>query len=99
MIVRIVKLHLKEDAVTAFLSNFEVIKRRIRQFPGNQKLVLYQDISNPCIFFTYSFWNSEADLNAYRQSDFFDAVWRETKLMFAGKPEAWSVNQITEVFV
>ncbi|MFY7666330.1 putative quinol monooxygenase [Flavobacterium sp.] len=99
MIIRIVKLQLKPDAMPSFLANFEVIKERIRNFPGNQKLVLYQDVADSCIFFTYSFWDSEAALNAYRQSDFFDAVWSETKLMFAGKPEAWSVNQITEVFV
>jgi (4S)-4-hydroxy-5-phosphonooxypentane-2,3-dione isomerase len=29
--------------------------------------------------------------NRYRQSEFFKITWEKTKVLFAGKPEAWSV--------
>ena len=43
------------------------------------------------MFFTYSYWNSENDLNEYRNSELFAKVWAETKPMFAEKAQAWSV--------
>jgi heme-degrading monooxygenase HmoA len=55
---------------------------------------LYQDKNNPSIFFTYSFWETEQDLENYRQSALFDDVWTFTKKLFNDKPEAWSVNKV-----
>ena len=62
MLVRIVKLTFHEDKIPAFLANFEEVKNNIRGFKGNQFLELYQDKNNPCIFFTYSYWENEEAL-------------------------------------
>jgi heme-degrading monooxygenase HmoA len=43
------------------------------------------------VFFTYSKWESEADLNHYRFSAFFKETWTKTKMLFAAQPNAWSV--------
>lgn len=94
MLVRIVKLTFQEDKIEAFLTNFEEIKNQIRGFEGNHLLELYQDKSNPCIFFTYSYWENENALDNYRKSAFFSEVWNYTKTLFADKPEAWSVNKL-----
>ena len=97
MFIRIVKMRFHEDKIEAFLNNFEEVKHHIRNFEGNRFLELYQDKNNPEIFFTYSYWETEADLENYRQSALFDEVWTFTKQLFNDKPEAWSVDKIVSL--
>lgn len=94
MFVRIVKMSFHEDKIPAFLENFHSVKAQIRNYPGNNFLELYQDKNNPCIFFTYSIWNEESDLENYRHSDLFKEVWTFTKALFNDKPQAWSVDKL-----
>lgn len=94
MFVRIVKLRFHEENIPAFLENFEEVKEKIRSFEGNQFLELYQDKNDKRTFFTYSYWESEKHLEAYRNSDLFKGVWSFTKTLFSDKPEAWSVDKI-----
>lgn len=93
MIIRIVKMTFQADKVSEFLSVFNESKERIRNMPGCSHLELLSDINSPNVFFTYSYWNSEHDLNAYRDSELFSKVWSNTKILFEAKPEAWSVEQ------
>ncbi|SFW26030.1 putative quinol monooxygenase [Cellulophaga fucicola] len=93
MIVRIVKLTFKTENIVSFENIFNESKHFIRNFEGCNFLELYQDKHNPTIFFTYSYWDSEAALNVYRHSDLFTSVWAKTKVLFADKPEAWTVNK------
>lgn len=94
MLVRIVKLSFHQDKIPAFLENFELVKNQIRNFPGNRLLELYQDKTNASIIFTYSYWDSEEDLENYRKSELFTEVWGFTKQLFNDKPEAWSVDKL-----
>ncbi|MEK6153537.1 antibiotic biosynthesis monooxygenase [Flavobacteriaceae bacterium 3-367] len=91
MLVRIVKLTFKKENIVSFEQIFKETKNTIRNFSGCSFLELYQDMNDPNVFFTYSYWDSEKDLEAYRNSDFFKQVWSRTKPLFAEKPEAWSV--------
>lgn len=93
MIIRIVKMTFQQEKVSEFLSVFNESKTFIRNMPGCSHLELLNDINSPTIFFTYSYWNSEEDLNAYRNSELFSTVWSKTKVLFSAKPEAWSVEQ------
>jgi heme-degrading monooxygenase HmoA len=95
MFVRIVKLSFHPENIPSFLENFESVKNQIRNFPGNRLLELYQDKSNLSVFFTYSYWESEEDLEKYRNSALFNEVWDFTKKLFNDKPEAWSVDKIS----
>ena len=97
MLVRIVKMSFHDKHIPAFLENFDVMKEHIRNSKGNQFLELYQDKNNTNIFFTYSYWDSEEDLNNYRKSALFDEVWTFTKKLFNDKPEAWSVNKLVSL--
>lgn len=97
MFIRIVKMRFQEDKIEAFLENFEQIKHKIRGFEGNQFLELYQDKNDNRIFFTYSFWETEAHLEKYRHSELFNEVWTYTKAMFSDKPEAWSVDRVASL--
>ncbi|MCA0348073.1 MAG: antibiotic biosynthesis monooxygenase [Bacteroidetes bacterium] len=94
MFIRIVKMSFHQENISKFLENFDLMKEKIRNSEGNRYLELYQDKNNPCIFFTYSFWETEQDLENYRQSALFDEVWTFTKKLFNDKPEAWSVDKI-----
>ncbi len=97
MLVRIVKMSFHEENIPAFLKNFEVMKSHIRNSPGNRFLELYQDKNNASIFFTYSYWETEEDLENYRKSALFDEVWTFTKKLFNDKPEAWSVKKLVSL--
>ncbi|MEE9363678.1 MAG: antibiotic biosynthesis monooxygenase [Cellulophaga sp.] len=94
MLVRIVKLTFKREHIEKFQQIFEDSKEAIRGTEGCCFLELYQDKGNPCLFFTYSHWNTETDLDTYRNSEFFKSVWKKTKTLFSDKPEAWSLNKM-----
>lgn len=94
MFTRIVKMEFKKEKVQDFLHNFEAVKENIRHFPGCEFLELYQDKDNTNIFFTYSKWNTETDLENYRNSELFQQVWSFTKTLFSAKPQAWSVDTV-----
>lgn len=94
MFVRIVKMSFHEENIPAFLENFELMKTKIRNAHGNRLLELYQDKNDACIFFTYSYWETEEDLENYRKSVLFNDVWAFTKKLFNAKPEAWSVDKL-----
>ncbi len=97
MFVRIVKLSFHQENIPAFLENFEVMKEKIRNAPGNRLLELYQDKDNPDLFFTYSYWDTVEDLENYRKSELFDGIWSFTKKLFNAKPEAWSVDKLVSL--
>lgn len=97
MLVRIVKLSIEPSRIEEFLANFEASKTKIRNFEGCNFLELYRDQNNTDIFFTYSYWNSENDLENYRHSELFKGIWAKTKPMFNAKPEAWSVNKLASL--
>ena len=86
-----------EIHIDEFLANFNLIKERIRNFKGCSFLELYRDKNQPNIFFTYSYWDTEADLENYRNSTLFKEVWANTKSFFNDKPEAWSVDKVVSL--
>jgi quinol monooxygenase YgiN len=97
MLVRIVKMSFHEDKISKFLENFEVIKEKIRNAPGNRLLKLYQDKTYQGIFFIYSYWKTEQDSENYRNSELFFEIWSDTKKLFNKKPEAWSVDKLVSL--
>jgi autoinducer 2-degrading protein len=97
MIIRIVKMTFKPEAVKDFQALFENYKSEIVSQPGCNKLSLLRDINNTNIFMTYSWWDSQEDLNNYRHSNTFGIVWPATKALFSKKPEAWSVEEVVKV--
>jgi hypothetical protein len=96
MITRLVKLELTADKADQFKLIFDRYKDKIRSQQGCHHVELLHDIKQPETFFTYSVWESEADLNAYRKSELFGEVWPLTKTFFSEKAEAWSLEKISE---
>ncbi len=85
----------KADKIDVFLTNFNNNKEKIRNTKGCNLLELYRDKTNLNIFFTYSYWETEQDLENYRNSDLFINVWAKTKVLFNDKPKAWSLEKIS----
>jgi quinol monooxygenase YgiN len=96
MLLRIVKMIFDPNRTDDFIKAFELRRNLIASFEGCQGVELLRDINQPNIFFTYSTWQSEAALEKYRQSELFTTTWDEVKQLFAGKPEAWSVEQLKQ---
>ena len=94
MLKRIVKMSFDPEKVKDFLAVFNTNKIQIRTFPGCYHLELWNSKTEPNVFFTYSFWEDEAALQAYRSSDLFNQTWAKTKVLFNDKPIAWSVEMV-----
>lgn len=92
MIKRFVKMTFKTENIERFKDIFNASKNLISAMEGCNHVELLQDINNPNIFFTLSIWEDPKYLEAYRQSALFEGVWAKTKILFAEKPEAWSLT-------
>ena len=93
MIIRIVKMTFQPERLQEFFRLFEKQQARIREFEGCLHLELWQDLHDQRVCFTHSHWMNEDALQAYRQSPFFRETWQQTKVLFAEKPEAWTLTQ------
>ena len=92
---RIVKMTFELEKCDDFQTFFNEIKDQIQSQPGCQEVKLLRDNANSGIFFTFSIWEDQAALDAYRQTELFAKVWPTVKLWFAAKPEAWSTEEIS----
>ncbi|MFN0204070.1 MAG: putative quinol monooxygenase [Bacteroidia bacterium] len=97
MITRIVRMEFQADKVADFMNIFEESKTRIRNFEGCSHLTLFGDAANPNVRVTYSIWESEKALENYRNSELFRQTWAKTKVLFAQKPIAFSLQSLIEV--
>lgn len=92
--IRIVKMTFRADCIEAFKATFHKSKPTILTFSGCSEVRLLQDDQNPCIMTTYSVWESQEHLDAYRSSEFFKSTWKHTKTLFSDKPDAISYSRI-----
>ena len=90
-------MEFEEELIPQFLAIFAASREKIRSFPGCTHLQLLQGEADPRIFFTYSHWLAEGDLDSYRNSDLFRGVWRSTRKLFRAAPKAWSLTDQTQV--
>lgn len=93
MIVRIVKMSFVPGKENDFLEVFAASHHLIRGFEGCTHLELLRDKKDPCVFFTYSHWDSEQHLEAYRNSELFKNVWARTSALFREKAAAWTLEK------
>jgi len=90
-------MEFEKERIPDFLKIFAASRDQIRSFSGCRFLQLLQDENDSCIFFTYSQWEKQEDLNAYRNSDLFQRVWANTRKLFRKTAEAWSLTDQTEI--
>jgi len=95
MIIRLVQMTFKQENVIKFKSIFEDKKEHIRAFHGCQYLELLQgQDTKGNVFYTYSHWDSQEDLDNYRHSHLFAETWKETKALFSEKAQAISLDRL-----
>lgn len=94
MITRIVKMTFRPEACADFVEVFNQSKHLIRGFEGCRYLELLREKPEGNIFFTYSRWEGEEHLENYRHSQLFADTWARTKVLFADKPQAWTVDVV-----
>ena len=82
----------KPENIHSFERIFKGSRKKILGFPGCKHVELLQDVKDPTVFFTYSHWESEEALEAYRESDYFRKVWGQTRVLFRARPRAWSLR-------
>lgn len=97
MLIRIVRMTFQPEKVADFLDIFEQSKEKIRARQGCHRLELLRDLNHSNVYLTYSYWDDEAALNAYRDSELFKTTWAKTKVLFADKPTAYSVERLQEL--
>ena len=97
MLIRIVRMTFREEAVGDFLRIFEGSKQAIRRFDGCHHLELMKDENHTNVYYTYSHWSSESHLDEYRNSSLFEETWAKTKRLFSDKPQAFSLKKFLEV--
>jgi len=85
-------MHFEPEVIEDFLAQFDEVKSKILAFEGCRHLELLQQTGRPEVVFTYSIWNSEADLEHYRQSTLFRTTWRNTKRHFRFPAQAWTLD-------
>src|SRR5436190_4602276 len=93
MITRLVKLTLIPAEINVFIDLFMQSEANINSSPGCRMLKIYKDINKSHIIFTYSEWDSETDLNNYRNSEFFKDLWSKAKTCFSAPAQAWSLDE------
>ena len=80
-----------------FLEIFQQHKHLIRSAKGCTHLELLRDTHNPLSYTTLSYWDSERELEAYRNSELFKDVWGRVKVFFSAPTQAFSLEKIEEL--
>ncbi len=94
MLIRIVRMTFRPEALEAFMEIFDASAPKIRAFPGCLHLELWQDQHDPNILTTHSHWTGPDALERYRQSDLFKQTWAKTRPLFAAPPLAFSNHEL-----
>jgi len=92
MVKRIVRMHFYPEQTGMFEKIFDASKDKIMASKGCIGLELYTDLSQPEIYYTWSTWQTEEDLQLYRNSELFKNTWKKTKILFKEKAVAWTLN-------
>jgi quinol monooxygenase YgiN len=87
----------RPEAVGAFLAIWEESRASIRAQPGCIEVQLYKDHTASEVYYTLSRWATMSDLDAYRRSGVFGAVWPKTKALFAVPAQTFSLDAVPEV--
>lgn len=90
MLIRLVRMTFQRESLAEFHSLFDESAELIRAFPGCNHLELWQDAHDPTVLTTYSLWDSEHALTAYRESPLFLDTWEKARSFFSAPPVAAS---------
>ncbi|GAB4282635.1 MAG: hypothetical protein Kow0068_07300 [Marinilabiliales bacterium] len=91
MITRIVKMEINEADIDSYLEKVQSVLDKIKSFDGCVSINILNDKEVSNRFFSYSTWESEEKLDAYRNSEWFKQIWSEIRQYFKSPAQAWMV--------
>ncbi|MBI4648104.1 MAG: antibiotic biosynthesis monooxygenase [Bacteroidia bacterium] len=94
MITRIVKVSVHDSKIDDFVSFMESVRDHMLAFNGCEHWEVLNDKTNKNIFFSYSIWKSEKELEAYKYSTLYKQIWSTCKQWFTKESQAWTVDNI-----
>lgn len=94
MLIRLVSMHFRAEACEEFLNIFNQSAPLIRAFSGCLYVELLRDQADASQFYTYSYWENEEAIEAYRNSELFQTTWSATKVLFDQKPTAKTLCRV-----
>lgn len=94
MLTRIVTMTFQEEKVDEFIREFFNRKNKIESMPGCHSVKLLKDYRQNNIISTLSYWDSNEDLQHYRNSELFKETWSIVKPMFSENATAKSLVTI-----
>lgn len=93
MLHRIVRMVFDKDTKAQFTDIFYQKQPFIQAMDGCISVDLMNDERDEMAMATYSLWESEQYLEAYRHSELFIETWKEVKPLFSEKAKAWSYTK------
>jgi len=97
MIKRIVRLTMKDTvSMQAFEDIYERRNPHKKSVKGCLDVKVMRDVNEENVYYTVSTWESNGDLEAYRQSPYFKETWPMVKANLAKRAEAYSMMEIEE---
>ena len=97
MLLRTVRMTFDPARLGDFLALFAEARPKIAAAPGCRHLELWQDARFPNVLTTFSRWDDDAALQAYRRSELFTTTWARTTPLFAAAPVAHSQHVVEVV--
>ena len=94
MLFRTVRMTFDPARVEDFLALFAEARPKIAAVPGCRHLELWRDARFPNVLTTFSHWDDDDALQAYRRSDLFRETWARTTPLFAAPPVAHSSRRV-----
>ncbi len=97
MVQRIVRLEFDPAKVAEFKQLFADVRDKVRTFAGCRAMALYQDEESASVLYTVSDWDSADALEAYRHSELFASTWARMRVLFNGRPQAFTIKLLERV--
>lgn len=94
MITRIVKMSVKKDKVKDFVRYFEKYNEEIKIFDGCEHHDFLEDKNDASVFFTYTTWKSERQIERYRRSETHRLHKQKLQEFYEKDDSAWTVEKI-----
>lgn len=86
MITRLVETGIRPEMVDAFIDLYMHARPTILAQPGCPRVELVPAIDQPTLFATWSVWDHESALDAYRTGAFFRDFWPGVRVLFRNPP-------------
>ncbi len=85
---------LKEAHVDSFKKRIPIISIEVRRVSGCMHNDIFRDKNKDNVFYSYTIWNSEEDIEKYLNSQYYKEIWNDLWDYFKIEPQAWKIDNI-----